>query len=71
MPLSVGVRYLVNVGSVGQPRDRTPESCFVTVDADHKELRFHRVPYDVAAAQAAIRAAGLPEELALRIEYGF
>ena len=71
LPLSVGVRYLVNVGSVGQPRDRTPESCFVTVDADHKELRFHRVPYDVAAAQAAIRAAGLPEELALRIEYGF
>jgi diadenosine tetraphosphatase ApaH/serine/threonine PP2A family protein phosphatase len=66
-----GRRYLINVGSVGQPRDRNPKPCFVVVDLDTKKIEFHRVEYDINSAQAAIRDADLPEELAERIGYGW
>jgi diadenosine tetraphosphatase ApaH/serine/threonine PP2A family protein phosphatase len=56
---------------VGQPRDHNPEACFVSLDLDEGILQFHRVPYDVAAAQDAIRQAGLPEELAERLGHGW
>ena len=64
-------RYLINVGSVGQPRDRNPQASFVTVDLDTKRIEFHRIPYDVRAAQEAIFQNGLPEELAERLTYGW
>lgn len=64
-------RYLINVGSVGQPRDRNPNACFVTVDLDTQKIEFHREVYDIVAAQQAIRSAGLPEELAERLTYGW
>jgi diadenosine tetraphosphatase ApaH/serine/threonine PP2A family protein phosphatase len=63
-------RYLVNVGSVGQPRDTDPRACYVTVDLAAMRLRFHRVEYPVAEAQRAIVAAGLPVDLARRLALG-
>lgn len=69
--LQPGCRYLVNVGSVGQPRDRNPLASFVTIDLEDQRIEFHRVEYDVGAAQAAIRGMGLPEELAERIAFGW
>lgn len=70
LELSTGARYLINPGSVGQPRDRDPRAAFAIYDSVANCVIFHRIPYDVAAAQAAIRAAGLPERLAARLETG-
>jgi diadenosine tetraphosphatase ApaH/serine/threonine PP2A family protein phosphatase len=61
---------LVNPGSVGQPRDGNPEAAFAVVDLTVPAVRFHRVPYDVAATQAKIREAGLPEVEAARLSLG-
>ena len=62
-------KLLVNVGSVGQPRDRNPRACYLTVDDG--TLEFHRVAYDVAATQARIRAiAALDDRLADRLVLG-
>lgn len=69
--IRIGPRYLVNVGSVGQPRDRNPAACFVLVDMKQGQVTFQRVAYDVEAAQRAIRMASLPEELAARLGYGW
>ena len=63
-------RYLINPGSVGQPRDRDPRAAFAIYDSDQQCVVFHRIEYDVAAAQAAIRHAGLPDRLAARLETG-
>ncbi|MGI4829433.1 MAG: metallophosphoesterase family protein [Janthinobacterium lividum] len=65
-----GARLLVNPGSVGQPRDRDARAAFAIYDSERAEITFRRVPYDVRAAQAAIRAAGLPERLATRLDAG-
>jgi diadenosine tetraphosphatase ApaH/serine/threonine PP2A family protein phosphatase len=71
VPLRAGCRYLINVGSVGQPRDRNARACFVEVDLDTQLARFHRIEYDVQAAQAAIIEQGLPDELAERLAFGW
>lgn len=63
-------RYLVNPGSVGQPRDRCPHASFAIFDPAGWEVTIHRVPYDIGRTQAQIRSAGLDEELALRLELG-
>ncbi len=68
--LDKGMRVLVNPGSVGQPRDRDPRAAFALYDSTAKLVQFRRVPYDVGAAQAAIRAGGLPERLAERLATG-
>ena len=65
-----GLRLLVNPGSVGQPRDRDPRASFAIYASDEGTVTFRRVPYDVAGAQEAIRAAGLPERLANRLAGG-
>lgn len=70
MTLAEGARVLVNPGSVGQPRDYDPRASFAIYDSEMAEVIFRRVPYDVAEAQSAIRAAGLPERLAARLETG-
>ena len=62
--------YLINVGAVGQPRDRCPMASCGVFDASKWEIKIVRVPYDIAAAQKSIREAGLPERLALRLEGG-
>jgi diadenosine tetraphosphatase ApaH/serine/threonine PP2A family protein phosphatase len=64
------VSYLVNCGAVGQPRDGDPRAAFGLLDTDAGALTVVRVPYDVAAAQAKIIAAGLPEVLAQRLAIG-
>jgi predicted phosphodiesterase len=63
-------RHLINPGSVGQPRDNDWRAAFVTYDTDSTEMRFHRVPYDVTAAQGRILMTGLPERLAARLREG-
>ena len=68
--LPMGRKYFINVGSVGQPRDGDPRASYVLYDPAARTVRFRRVEYDVAAAQAKIREAGLPERLAERLELG-
>lgn len=63
-------RYLINVGSVGQPRDRNPESCFAIYDRESKTIEIRRVSYDMNGAQETILSRGLPPELAERLAYG-
>jgi diadenosine tetraphosphatase ApaH/serine/threonine PP2A family protein phosphatase len=62
--------YLMNPGSVGQPRDGDPRAAYLAYDRDNRLLEFRRVPYDIHAAQAKIRQAGLPDLLADRLEFG-
>lgn len=61
---------LINVGSVGQPRDGDPRAAYGLLDLDAAVLELRRVVYDVAGAQAAIRDAGLPAWLAARLAKG-
>lgn len=68
--LEEGASYLVNPGSVGQPRDRNPKASCLIYDTDHRTLRFHRLEYDIAGAQRRIRKAGLPPALADRLASG-
>jgi diadenosine tetraphosphatase ApaH/serine/threonine PP2A family protein phosphatase len=63
-------RYIVNVGSVGQPRDHDPRACFVVYNETAGMVEFVRVPYNIEGAQAKIRAAQLPEVLAARLATG-
>jgi diadenosine tetraphosphatase ApaH/serine/threonine PP2A family protein phosphatase len=65
-----GARYLVNCGAVGQPRDGDARAAFGVLDTDARTVAVVRVPYDVAAAQAKIVAAGLPDVLAQRLSTG-
>jgi diadenosine tetraphosphatase ApaH/serine/threonine PP2A family protein phosphatase len=65
-----GVRSLLNPGSVGQPRDGDPRAAWLLLDLGAGTAAFRRVAYDVAATQAEIRAAGLPETLAARLAAG-
>jgi 4-amino-4-deoxy-L-arabinose transferase-like glycosyltransferase/diadenosine tetraphosphatase ApaH/serine/threonine PP2A family protein phosphatase len=63
-------KYFVNVGSVGQPRDGNPRAAYVIYDLPARTVELRRLNYDVATAQKKIRAAGLPEKLAERLEIG-
>ncbi|HET7507830.1 MAG TPA: hypothetical protein VFJ53_05675, partial [Solirubrobacterales bacterium] len=62
--------WLLNPGSVGQPRDGDPRAAWLELDTDAWTARWHRVGYDIDAAATAIRAAGLPPALADRLEVG-
>ena len=63
-------RWLLNPGSVGQPRDSNPDAAYLELDLDAKRARFHRVPYPVARTQEEIRERGLPDALAERLAHG-
>ena len=65
-----GEKALINVGSVGQPRDENPNACFCLYDSDKRQARIIRVPYDIELAGKKIIEAGLPEILAERLRYG-
>ena len=69
LDLSTG-EWLVNPGSTGQPRDGDPRAAWLVLDTTAKTAVYRRAEYDIAAAQAAIRAARLPESLAERLQYG-
>jgi len=69
--LDIGIgEWLLNPGSVGQPRDADPRAAWLMLDLDSWEARWRRVDYDIAGAAAAIRAARLPDSLAERLSYG-
>ena len=63
-------RTIVNVGSVGQPRDENPKSCYALYDNDESTVKLIRVKYDIDAAYDKIIKAGLPEILAARLREG-
>jgi predicted phosphodiesterase len=69
LDLSTG-EWLVNPGSTGQPRDGDPRAAWLELDMTAKTATYRRAEYDIAGAQAAIRAARLPESLAERLQYG-
>jgi diadenosine tetraphosphatase ApaH/serine/threonine PP2A family protein phosphatase len=62
--------WLVNPGSVGQPRNADPRAAWLELDSEEWTATFHRVPYDIDAAAEAILAAGLPSSLAERLHAG-
>jgi predicted phosphodiesterase len=64
------VRYLINPGSVGQPRDGNPRASFCFYDTGKQVVTFHRIPYRVETAQQKILDAGLPRPLADRLALG-
>lgn len=70
LKLPPGDRHLINPGSIGQPRDGDWRAAFAIYNTDAAEITFHRVPYDVTAAQGHILMAGLPERLAARLREG-
>lgn len=61
---------IVNAGSVGQPRDGDPRACYAIWEPEEGKITLKRVSYDVETAQKKIRAAGLPDILASRLEFG-
>ncbi len=63
-------RYIINIGSVGQPRDGNPKACYLLYDTASREARLVRVAYDVAAAQKKMKVLNLPEYLIERISAG-
>jgi predicted phosphodiesterase len=68
--IETGTRYLLNPGSIGQPRDSDPRAGFAIADLEHDVVEFWRVPYDIAAVQSRMRAARLPEALVQRLSLG-
>ena len=68
--LQTGHKYLLNVGSIGQPRNKDPRASFAVYDSNDKSVTRYRVPYDIASTQARIREVGLPERLAERLASG-
>ena len=70
MQLSRDGHYLINPGSVGQPRDGNPEAAYAVFDDEAFSVQFKSVPYNVAAAQQRILRAGLPPYLAERLALG-
>jgi predicted phosphodiesterase len=70
LALEPGVRYLINPGAVGQPRDRDPRAAYAVYDSDRRIVQFCRVDYPVGRAQQRILRAGLPKVLADRLSLG-
>jgi predicted phosphodiesterase len=68
--LRPGIRYLINPGSIGQPRDGNPLASFAIYDSDAAVVTVHRVPYRVEETQSKILQAGLPRPLADRLALG-
>ena len=68
--LESGKRYLLNPGSIGQPRDGDPRAGFAIADLEHEIVEFWRVPYVIEKVQERMRVARLPEPLALRLTVG-
>ena len=70
MEFAEGSKCLVNVGSVGQPRDNNPDAAFAVYTPAQRRIEIVRVAYDIQAAQQAILAQGLPQLLAIRLSAG-
>ena len=68
--LEKGLNYMINPGSIGQPRDGDWRAAFAVFDSEQRTVTFFRVPYELRAAQEKILAAGLPARLATRLAAG-
>ena len=68
--LQEGSKYLVNPGSVGQPRDGDPQAAWLLIDSDARRAPFRRVPYPIEQTQSEIFKEGLPLALAVRLSLG-
>jgi predicted phosphodiesterase len=71
LDLRDGSRFIVNPGSVGQPRDNDPRAAYALLDSDKGTMTFHRIAYDIALTQQRMFDAGLPSRLILRLNYGW
>jgi predicted phosphodiesterase len=63
-------RFIINPGSVGQPRDGNPDAAYAIFDSEQQSIRLCRIPYDISATQKKMQAHGLPVRLAARLSYG-
>ncbi len=70
LPLEGSSRYLINPGSVGQPRDGDWRAAFAVFDDGKREVEYYRTPYDLSKTQEKMLKAGLPEPLILRLAIG-
>ena len=70
LDLDPATAYLINPGSIGQPRDEDPRAAYVLYDPAGRRLLYRREPYDVETVQSKIRRAGLPDMLAARLSLG-
>ena len=70
LPLVADAKYLINPGSVGQPRDGDWRAAFAIYDTEGAVVTFYRIPYDVESAQRKIFEANLPDRLATRLREG-
>lgn len=70
LQLESHANYLINPGSVGQPRDGDPRAAYAIFDSETKIVFFFRVPYDIETTQGKIRKAGLHDQLARRLQTG-
>jgi predicted phosphodiesterase len=70
LELKPGVKAIINVGSVGQPRDDNPKAAYAIYDSEQRKVWINRTEYDVEAAAKKIVDAGLPEILGERLKYG-
>lgn len=68
--LEPGKRYIIDVGSVGQPRDLNPDACFVRYDSERRHVEWVRYPYAISRVQEKIYDCCLPEYLAMRLASG-
>lgn len=65
-----GSKQVINVGSVGQPRDKDERACYVVYRRAEQDVWWRRIPYDIASAQKVIIGAGLPGKYAHRLFFG-
>ncbi len=70
VPLAASSRYIINVGSVGQPRDGDPRACYLLLDLAARAVTLHRLAYPLAVTQGKMVARGLPAPLAHRLAVG-
>lgn len=70
LTLEAGKRYLLNPGSIGQPRDRDPRAAYLTYDSETRTVRWQRIDYAIEKAQERIVRSGLPKVLADRLALG-
>ncbi|MCM8771200.1 MAG: metallophosphoesterase, partial [Candidatus Omnitrophica bacterium] len=70
IPIESDKHYIINVGSVGQPRDGNPRACFSIYDEEKKYVWIKRIDYDIKKTQEKIKDAGLPQFLAERLSIG-
>jgi len=70
LPLVEELRYIINVGAVGQPRDLDPRAAYGIWDSDKEQVELYRVEYDFAQTQRAMQQANLPQYLIDRLADG-